>query len=245
MSKHIENPENFGYTKKPGFLVSSYPRCGTHMVITSLSQHSQLETYGEVFNPDSQNGTHRYPDPRQVMEAFWTAENIGVAAHAYIGQRGGVHRYMAPQRWYNDFWDHLPRDLKLISVRRRDLFARFVSHAKAKSTDVWNRYGEDKRKNAVQIDIDVNQLLKDAAFVKKCWANVDRLYPNALVVYYEDLCSDWETTQQRIQAYLGVDYEELAPSSNKIGRSLQEDVKNYKHVVSVVERRGGMKQLQG
>lgn len=233
------------YEKEPGWMVSSYPRCGTHMVITSLSQHPQLETFGEVFNVDSQNGTHRYPDPRQVMEGFWTAPNIGVAAHAYIGRRGGVHRFMAPQRWYNDFWDHLPRKMKLISVRRRDLFERFVSHVKAKNTDVWNRYGEDKQKNAVQVEIDVNQLVKDAAFVRKCWAEVDRLYPQCLVVYYEDLCKDWVNQQRRIQEYLGVDYHELAPSSNKIGRSLKEDVKNYDHVVSVVERRGGMGQLQG
>lgn len=232
-------------TKQPGWMISSYPRCGTHMVVTSLSQHPQLTTYGEVFNVDSQNGTHRYPDPRQVLEGFWLDTNIGFAAHAYIGQRGGVHRFMAPQRWYNDFWEHLPRRIKLISVRRRSLFARFVSHVKAKNTDVWNRYGDDKQKNAVQVEIDVNSLLKDAAFVKKCWSEVDRLYPERLVVYYEDLCEHWEREQRRMQEYLGVDYHELAPSSNKIGRSLKEDVKNYDHVVSVVERRGGMKQLEG
>jgi len=215
------------------------------MVVTALSHHPQVRMYGEVFNPSSQNGTHRFPDPRQVMEAFWTSPNIGIAAHAYIGRKPGVLRFMGPQKWYNDLWEHFPAKLRVISLRRRDLLARFVSHAKAKQTNIWNRYGEDIRKVTQSVSIDIDQLLKDADFVRGCWQAIDKQFPERLVVYYEDMCEQWEVEQRRIQEYLKLKPADIVPSSNKVGRSLQEDVSNYEQVVNALNKKKAWKRLKG
>lgn len=218
--------------KPPGFLISSYPRCGTHMVVTSLSSHPQLETYGEVFNPGCQNGTHKFKSVAQVLEGFWTNNTrVGVAAHAYIGQPNNPTRFHAPQGWYTGFWDNLPRDIQLISVRRRNLLARFVSHAKAKASNVWNAYNNDKVKTNQRVTVNVDEFKKDVAFVRSCWSRVDSLYPGRLVVFYEDMCDHWDREQQRMQEYLGVDYRQVLPSSRKLGRPLEETVTNYAEVM--------------
>jgi len=228
--------------KLAGWMIGSYPRCGTHMLVTALASHPELDCFGEVFNPDSQNGTHCFPDPRQVLEGFWINPRVGFAAHTYIGRRGGVQSYMAPQRWYNDFWDHLPRGIRMIQLRRRNLLRRFVSHRKSKKTGVWNRYGDDNKPLARQVTLDVNDVLKDAEFAKKCWKATSDRYPNSLVIFYEDLCDHWEREMKKIQEYLGVTpHEGLKPTSNKLARSLREDVANFDHVAEVLRKRGAGK----
>ena len=239
----IDVGEGIHVEEKPaGWMIGSYPRCGTHMLVTALANHPELSCFGEVFNVDSQNGTHRFPDPRQVLEGFWLEPNVGFAAHTYIGRRGGVHKYMAPQRWYNDFWDHLPKGIRMIQLRRRNLLRRFVSHKKSKQTGVWNRYGDDKKPLKKQVDIDVNDVLKDAEFAKACWKSTTNRYPNSLVVFYEDLCDHWEREMAKVQEFLGVQpFADIAPTSNKLARSLREDVANFDHVAQVLRKRGAGK----
>lgn len=229
-------------TKQPGFLISSYPRCGTHMLVTALSQHPQLRVYGEVFNPESDNGNHGLKTTSQILEAFWTDPNHGFAAHAYLGHAAGGMKYVTAA--YSGFWKHIPRDLRVVSMRRRDLLARYASHMRAKKTKVWNKFNTEAPKKAEPIWINPVSLQEDAAFVKKCWRHVDELYPNRLVVYYEDLCENWETEINRIQEYLGVTAYPVSPTSVKLGKPPSESVSNYKSIINTVKQKGGLDKLK-
>lgn len=206
-------------TKEPGFLISSYPRCGTHMLLTALDRHSQLTTYGEVFNKDSDNGGHKLASAAAVLEAFWRTPRHGVAAHAYIGVSGssGAPGMVSDGR-FQDFWGALPLNLKVISLRRKDLQARHLSHRKAKRTRTWNSFGPAHQPEPAPVALPSNPLLleKDKKFVRRCWAHVDDLHPARLVVWYEDLCENWDREQRRIQEYLGVPYESVQPTSKKL-----------------------------
>lgn len=206
------------YPRKPGFLISSYPRCGTHMLLTSLDSHPSLTVFGEVFNKDSDNGAHGFKTTPQVLEAFWRNPYCGIAAHAYLGRsRAGTQGApgLGGQTPYPDFWQSLPRDTKVISLRRRDLRARHISHLRAKATGQWNAFRGEDVKN-VSVTVNEATLQRDEAFIKRCWGLVDTLYPDRLVVWYEDMCEHWEREQQRIQQYLGVSYVSVAPSSKKL-----------------------------
>ena len=229
-------------TKNPGFLISSYPRCGTHMLVTALDQHPQLHVYGEVFNSESDNGNHGLKTTAQVLEAFWPDTGHGFAAHAYLGHAAGGMKYVTSA--YPGFWKHIPRDLRVVSMRRRDLLARFASHMRAKKTKVWNKFNTEAPKKAEAIWVNPAKLQEDAAFVKKCWRYVDDLYPERLVVYYEDLCENWDMEISRIQEYLEVGPYAVTPTSVKLGKPPSESVSNYKSIINAVKQKGGLEKLK-
>lgn len=225
------------WTKVPGFLIASYPRCGTHMLRTALGKHPEVNCYTEVFNPTVADGSHRLPSVQHVTEAFWTKPLDGILGHAYIGVPGGAAGMTAP-RVYPNFWEALPRNIKLISMRRRDLLSRHVSYLKAKQTTVWNREGGKPGTNDHAVNVDVNKLYQDADFVRKCWRRVDTLYPNRLVVCYEDLLEDFQRELTRVQNYLNILAFDYTPDTHKLGRPLQQDIANYAAVMAEIKRRG-------
>ena len=230
-------------SKLPGFLLSSYPRCGTHMLVTALDQHPQLTCYGEVFNRDSQNGAHQFLTEQQVLEAFWPNRKTGFAAHAYLGRHRGGAPGMVSRGRCQHFWDVLPKELKIVSLRRHDLLARHVSHLEARATGQWNVYREE-RKKPVQppVTVKLKRVFRDIEFVKRCWDAVDVAYPNRLVVWYEDLVNHWMRELARILAYLGASWEFSLPASRLLGsRPLGARVANYQELMEKVQSYGGAK----
>lgn len=225
------------WDKEPGFLIASYPRCGTHMLRTALGKHPDVTCYTEVFNPTVADGSHRLPTARHVTETFWTRPLDGIIGHAYIGVSGGVAGMTSP-RVYQHLWAELPRDLKVISMRRRDLLARHVSHLKAKQTTIWNRENGKPGTNNHAVTVNVNKLYEDALFVKKCWQLIDNRYPGRLVVFYEDLLTNFQRELDRVQRYLNLLPIECTPDTHKLGRTLQQDISNYDEVMEGIKHHG-------
>jgi len=240
----VNSSHSVQFRKQPGFLISSYPRCGTHMLVTALDQHTKLHAYGEVFNPASDNGNHGLSSVNQVLETFWPHDKSGFAAHAYIGRVSAATSYVAPLSLYTGLWKQLPKQLKVISLRRRDLFARFVSHVRAKQSKVWNKFNTDKGVDQPPVLINAKELVANATFTKSCWAEVGKQYPDCLVVYYEDLCEHWERELGRIQEYLGVAMESLSPTSVKLGTDLKKTVINHDAVLRTVKKTAGLASIK-
>jgi len=228
-------------SKDPGFIISSYPRCGTHMLVTALSQNPALEVYGEVFVPDSDNGKHGFDNVQQVLEAFWRSPQHGFAAHAYIGYEGPSQ--FKPSKKYRHLWQNVPQNTPMISLRRRDLLARYVSHLQAKQSQVWNKFDGEKPERP-KITVDPIKLYRDAKSARQLWKKVDQYYPDCLVVYYEDVCEQPEIEFTRMQKYLGVEPVDMAPTSVKLGGPIEESITNYDSLMSFI-RAAGTKRIRG
>ena len=191
--------------------------------------------YTEVFNPTCADGSHKFKHVGQVLETYWASCNHGVLAHANIGMQGGVQNLM-PVDVYRDFWHVLPRDVKVISVRRRNLLERHVSHLKAKKTKIWNKQNS-KGTVDVSVDVDVDKLVRDADFVKKCWRLVDDVYPGRLVVFYEDMVKDAQAQFNRVFDYLKVSHQEVSSDTTKLGRNLKQDIKNHSVIMRQIHNK--------
>jgi len=227
--------------KDPGFVISSYPRCGTHMIVTALSQNPALTVFGEVFVSDSDNGKHGLGTVPQVLEAFWRSPYHGFAAHAYIGHPNNA--IFAPTPKFQGLWNRMPQGVKMISLRRRDLLARHVSHLQAKQTNVWNKFDGD-RPPPPRVAVGIDSLYRDAKSAKRIWSKVDKRFPHRHVVYYEDMCEHPEREYRLMQEYLGVQPVPVAPTSIKLGVPVEKSVTNYADVVGSMKTRGE-KKLRG
>ena len=233
----------FSFCKKaPGFMIASYPRCGTHMLRTTLNKHADISCATEVFNPTAADGSHRFKRVNQVLQTYWTRSLNGIIAHSYIGVPGGVTGFAAPQG-YNDLWKQVPQNLKIISVRRRDLFARHVSHLKAKRTQVWNRENDNQGTNDVAVKVVYGHLIRDCDYVRKCWRQIDERFPQRLVVCYEDMVEDLDGQLKRVHEYLNVHHETAEADTSKLGRSLETDVTNYNEIMKKLSHDGGMENV--
>lgn len=217
---------SFAWVKRPGWLLSSFPRCGTHMLITALDRHPALSCLGEVFNPTHPAGTHGLTTTQQILEACWASPTYGFAMHCYLGRKGGAPGFQAPHKSFPHVWAHLPRDIPVISCRRRNLLAKHVSHAKANQTKVWFNFGQAGPVRQ-SVRIDPAKFLKDMEFTKNCWQASEEVWPHQHIVYYEDLAHATEATLRGVQEYLGVEPVALTPRTVKLGRTLREDVENF------------------
>lgn len=215
----------FIWRKEPGWLLSSYPRTGTHMLITALDQHPDLSCLGEVFNPNHPAGAHGMTSTQQVLEACWPGPNYGFAMHCYIARKGGASGFQPPQKPFRDVWDHLPPIAKAVCIRRRNLLARHVSHVKANETKIW--FGSRKGPNKKAVRVDPVKALRDIAFVQECWRQQDAFFKVKHVVWYEDLVEKFDEVCRGVQAFLGVTTMSIAPTTTKLGRPLRDDVENF------------------
>ena len=226
----------------PGFLISSYPRCGTHMLVSALQKHPDLTVHGEVFCPTAIDGDHGITETSKVLGEFWDGPMTGFAAHAYIGRHNRV--FKANPRIFGDLWQKLPKNIPVISLRRKDLLARHVSHLRAQKQKDWVRFsGRGNKRFTVKVD--PTRLKTDAQDVKECWRKVDVEYPNREVVFYEDLVHNWEETIARVLDAIGCDRAELSPETQRQNPPfvLTEDVKNFEQIHQWRSAKSSRKQL--
>ena len=217
------------------WFISSYPRCGTHMLVTALDSHPALQCHGELFNPHTDAGRHGLRKTSAVLEKFWQTD-CGFAAHAYIGRRAGQATETAPRGIFQDFWSHIPPDTRVISLRRRNHLRRYVSHCQAKIRKVWN--SETKLAGSTACVISHKKLLASAAFAETCWKQCLRQFPDAAVIHYEDLCDNWEAATQSLQQYLGVSPHTLKPTTKKLGGPLRGSITNFEELAKQLKRSG-------
>jgi hypothetical protein len=225
--------------KKIGWMLMSYPRCGTHMLVTALAKHPQLSCYGEAFNPASPYGSARFESVPQVLENVWTNDKSGFAVHSSIDREGHSLNMAESMFGYSDFWKYIPDYTPTILLTRKNLLARYVSQLIAMETGVWNSFdAAASGSNYAPVFVDVRQFERDMQYVKACWENAAAYFKYALHVEYESLVEDYPNTLNRIQEYLNVDPVQLAPKTVKLALPLEETVQNYVQVRAWCRRMG-------
>jgi hypothetical protein len=226
--------------KKPiGWMIASYPRCGTHMLVTALDSHTELQCNAEVFNPAAACGTHRFETVQQVLETSWPASNAGFAVHTSIDRAGHSLSIPGATFGHSKFWSIVPDYTPTILVRRRNLLARYVSQLVAMSTGLWNSTDVDKQgESFASVYVDIKEFERDMQYVNSCWDNAAAYFRYAVTVDYEDMVADFDAVSRRVQAFLGVAYEPIQPATVKLAVGMEETVENYVQVRAWCRRNG-------
>ncbi|CAN5494572.1 hypothetical protein BH11PLA2_BH11PLA2_22670 [soil metagenome] len=223
------------------FVVQSLPRCGTHLLETALQSHGDIACYGEVFNPYSRS--HGYPVDRpmvaEVIDHCRTQSLVtGFLAHAFVGladEEVGpgldlAYRARPEVRAARGLWQAIPPSTPVITLRRDNLLARYVSEQVARRHSVWCVRDGERLPDPGRLTIDCDAMLIDFARTEALVEIAGRRFPHALVVRYEDLVAEPAVTFDRVQAHIGVLMRRLIPGTVKLGRPLAETITNFDEV---------------
>lgn len=203
------------------FMILSSPRCGSHMLRTSLDCHPRIECHTEVFNPDF---TVFAP-----YDSNTTAAKI-LEGHVFCAQPPGIqsvgfilHRSGARFGGWEDLWSLLEADegLRIISLRRENLLRRYLSYLTMK---------KPREHKLNPCTLEPSELEAEFEARQREIASFDERFAGhpLLALTYEQLCGDCANTLETVQRFLGVPVEELAPGTNRNPRlDLRSAITNY------------------
>ncbi|MEO6403331.1 MAG: sulfotransferase [Vicinamibacteria bacterium] len=216
-------------------------RCGTHLLETALQSHSDVACYGEVFNPYSR--IHGYPVDRptvaEVIEHCRTQTlATGFLAHAFVGlaaEETGpgldlAYRAQPVVRAARGLWQAIPPSTPVITLRRHNLLARYVSERVARRHSVWCVRKGERMPDPERLALDCDDMLLDFARTAGLMEIAAGRFPGALAVHYEELVAEPEATFDRVLLHLGVAPRRLIPGTLKVGRALADTISNFDEV---------------
>tara|TARA_A100001201_G_C4057187_1_gene191548 strand:- start:389 stop:1024 length:636 start_codon:yes stop_codon:yes gene_type:complete len=193
----------------------STPRSGTHYLRMSLDNHPKMRWTGEFF--------------RNCMSISKSYERI--KSYIYNGLCSTVidHFDCVGFVWHLNLKSDLSFSAvdKIILLERKYRLAQFVSLKIAQKTDQWYNVITTEK-----IEIEKEEFFSYINEQDKLYKNFKSLGLEYKIVYYEDLCNNFDQTICSIQEYLGVDYFKVTPSKflKQETRPLREVIKNYEEM---------------
>jgi hypothetical protein len=223
------------------FVIQSLPRCGTHLVRTSLQSHGDTVCFGEVFNPYSRE--HGFPVARPTVAEvldYCRARSTpaGFVAHAFVGLEptetgpglDQAYRRRPEVRAALGLWHAIPPNTPVITLRRENLLARYVSELVAHQRNLWLLRVGEKLPQKIRVAIHRERMLEDFARTEALMEIARRRFPSALDIRYEDLVTDQSAAFDQILAHLGLAPRPLIPGTVKVGRPLDVSISNFGEV---------------
>lgn len=203
------------------FMILSSPRCGSHMLRTSLDCHPQIECHTEVFNPDF---TVFAPYDRATPAVKILDNHIFGTRPSEIQSVGFIlHRSGANFGGWQDLWPRLEKDdaLRIVSLRRENLLRRYLSYLTMKEPR--ERKLHPRTLDPVELEAEFEARHSEITSFDERFAG----HP-LLVVTYEQLCHDHANTLEAVQHFLSVPVTDLAPDTNRNPRlDLRSAISNY------------------
>jgi hypothetical protein len=203
------------------FMILSWPRCGTHMLRTSLGGHRDVVALAEMFNPDWTEDApfdENTPAEKILNDHVFCDYPEGTRAVGFALHRSGARFGKWP-----GLWQRLEADesLHVISLRRNNLLRRALSFrimVEPKTSPP-----EPKRMSPEQLRLEFERREQELTRFDQRFSE----HP-LLPVSYEELCTQYETTLGRIQAFLGVPTRPLQPGTTRERpRRLQDAIANF------------------
>lgn len=185
-----------------GFLVLSYPRCGSHMLQSALNAHPDITCHDEVFNPDVVPMVG-HSSIAQRLGQFWDGPLTGVLAHAYIGWNGKRGPWTA-KPIFTKLFARLPADTTVICLQRWNLLHRHVSHLVAKERRAWT-FNKGAQPKVMRVTVDPGKFKQDVESTREIYGTLGSQFVNTHLVTYEQLCDQLPRHMRRIYEHLGAD----------------------------------------
>jgi LPS sulfotransferase NodH len=237
-ARYLENMgKHKDYTK---FVILGRSRSGSNFLRGLLNSHRRITAFGELFQNDEMIswGLSGYPESPQLLALFRSDPVCFLETEIFrtvpktiqsVGFK--IFYYHAHSAKWQPVWDYLAAqpELKVIHIKRNNLLKIHLSRKRATATDRWvNVSGEREPHTPVRLDYE--ECLAD--FVQtRAWENeYARFFANhaMLDMSYELLACDYQAEMKRVQNFLGVEPQGLAPETHRQSdASLSASITNY------------------
>ena len=230
---------------KRRFVILAAPRSGSNMLCSMLDSHPDILCHHELFNPsgifyalplrdsDSQASQEmqgrmqeRDRDPLAFLaEQVWQRH----------GEKSVVGFKMTYQQNLAVFQAVLAApEIQKIVLRRNNAVKSYVSKLVAEQSGVWEDYGQARRHEPLQLELNLEHLQQDLAFNQRYYALIETSLRDTqqayLQVQYEHLMDC--ACQRTMLDYLACQYVPLHTRSRKQNPSdLRQRVKNYGQIL--------------
>ena len=233
-------PKSKNYQK---FIILCRSRTGSNYLVSLLQSHPQIRAFGEVFtNYDKIHWGYPGYDSHQILElrqdkpidflnkivyrSFLT--NVSAVGFKLFYNQANYGKQKA-------IWDYLRYDknLKVIHLKRKNVFQAHVSHKLAEKTKEWisiNIRANPWKTESIWLDYaDCLQIFEQTKYWETEYAKLFANYPDRIhELYYEDLANNTEEVTQKIQDFLGVEHRSLAAYTKKQSSvPIEQQVVNY------------------
>jgi LPS sulfotransferase NodH len=222
------------------FIILGRSRVGSNLLRGLLNSHTGICTYGELFR-DYQFIGWGFPDYPQLKSVLALIQKDPIAFlenkvfrkyPKYISAVGfKLFYYHAREDGRGRVWEYLRNDkeIRIIHIKRRNILRTHLSRKRAARSGKWANITGVTKDNA-PISLDYEECIADFIRTREWEAQHDRLFENhpKIDINYEDLAKDYVGEMKYIQKFLGVEFEELQPSTYKqSSQPLSDAISNY------------------
>jgi LPS sulfotransferase NodH len=224
------------------FVIIGQARAGTTMLVSAIEKHSAVLCYGEVFHHLGPFfGVPGMPDRSPILRHYRNLFPIAFLNALVFGglqdevQAAGFKILSRQLRWCRNtvLIDRLLSDerVRFIQLYRENKLKMLLSLTLAQRSGVWSSPDAPGRPAAVRLDADqcaqaFSRFSEHEEFLRRTFSG-DRL----LSVAYEQLADHFSVHMARIQAHLGLDVEEIGPTTEKLRRWPERElISNYEEL---------------
>ena len=233
-------PGHMGYER---FVILGTGRTGSTFLQSLLNSHSQIVAFGEIFQSYDairwDYGSYRKDAPRRQLSACQDDPVRFLETHVFakfprgisaVGFRLFYTHAQHPRQ--TGLWSYLSKcvDLKIIHLKRRNVLRAYLSHMTASVSGRWKELSGKSGDDSISVHMDLDACLQKFIETRTQEKKHDSLFANhqKIELFYEELSRDYTTEMQRLQQFLGVEYEQVVPATHKQARlPLSLAISNY------------------
>jgi LPS sulfotransferase NodH len=230
----------FGQRNYTRFIILSRSRSGSNYLRGLLNSHSKIIVFSEFFKNNAliEWGLPGYKDTQKTLALFqndpvdFLEKKVYQKYPRHIAAVGfKLFYYHARDAKWSMLWPYLQssKDIRIIHLKRKNILETHLSRQRALVTDKWANISGEKEAQPT-IPLQYEECLDDFVQTRTWEQDSDKYFSQhqLMDVYYEDLARDHQAEMQKIQAFLGVDYEPVAPQTFKQATlPLSKSITNY------------------
>lgn len=235
----------FGHTNYTRFIILGRSRVGSNFLRGLLNSHSQIHTFGEIFqNKDEigwggMPGYAQHPKDKQLFlqqPVEFIEKKLFHPFPSHIAAVGfKIFYYHASDENWAPVWQYLQndRDLKVLHIKRRNILKTHLSRQRAIQTDTWVNTSGDRKAAPPPVTLSYDDCLADFEQTRAWEEQYDQLFAahDTMEIIYEELAANHAHIMTRVQNFLNVTPEQCAPQTYKQARQpLSQAIVNYKQL---------------
>jgi LPS sulfotransferase NodH len=229
------------------FIVLGNGRSGSNFLLGLLNSHSQVITYGELFQATDRIDWGLYPYNRylqskrliSLMNEHPEKFLREIVFRKYLASISAVGFKLFYSHAKGDsretVWQFLQerQDIKIIHLKRENFLKSWLSFKKALITNKWvvlSQQESGHKSDNVKVFLDYEGCLNYFNCMQNSMLEYDLFFEQhqKIDVIYEELCTDYPSVMRQIQEFLEIDQETLEPATVKQSSlSLSESITNY------------------
>lgn len=229
-----------GHKDYERFIILGRSRSGSNFLRGLLNSHSQLVALGEIFQNQMEIGW-AYPGYFQTRRDFSLFLNDPVKfldtkvykrfPRHIRGVGFKIFYYHAQTENWKPVWDYLraQKSIKVIHIKRRNILRTHLSRKLASLESNWvNTIGSQEDHRSLRLDY--QECLDDFIQTRGWERDFDQAFADHPIteIIYEDLAEDYMGEMERLQQFLGVNFEQVKPQTFKqSGQLLSQAISNY------------------